>query len=222
MDALDYWRRVDELSVVQAALLIVDEDPSGTQHERGPGNRPKGYDAAKHREEEDIMTISRRSVLSGALAAPAIAASTRLGSAAPAQTLKVSHQFPGGTFDEGAFRDGLCRKFAAELEKRRRPWPTIRKSPTSMARRAPRCSISTRRRLKSGARSPATPRGRTTRRRRRCPRSSSSSPKVSRCPDVRRDIAMAHGLDLVETEQVAAPAASAPAEGRTLTSGALS
>src|ERR1700738_5152939 len=27
----------------------------------------------------------------------------------------------------------------------RRPWPTIRKSPTSMARRAPRCSISTRR-----------------------------------------------------------------------------
>jgi hypothetical protein len=33
---------------------------------------------------------------------------------------------------------------------------------------------------------------------------------------------MAHGLDLVETEQAAAPAASAPAEGRTLTSGALS
>src|ERR1700730_14160007 len=75
-----------------------------------------------------------------------------------------------------------------------------------MARRAPRCSISTRRPLKSGARSPATPRGRTTRRRRRCPRSSSSSAKVSRCPDVRRDIAMAHGLDLVETEQAAAPA----------------
>src|ERR1700730_16835461 len=70
-----------------------------------------------------------------------------------------------------------------------------------MPRRAPRCSISTRRPSKSGARSPATPRGRPTRRRRRCPRSSSSSPKVSRCPDVRRDIAMAHGLDLVETEQ---------------------
>src|SRR6202035_3618001 len=64
------------------------------------------------------MTISRRSVLAGALAAPAIAASTRLGSAAPAQTLKISHQFPGGTIDEGDFRDRLCRKFAAELEKR--------------------------------------------------------------------------------------------------------
>jgi TRAP-type C4-dicarboxylate transport system substrate-binding protein len=64
------------------------------------------------------MTISRRSVLAGALTAPAIVASTRLGSAAPAQTLKISHQFPGGTIDEGDFRDRLCRKFGAELEKR--------------------------------------------------------------------------------------------------------
>src|SRR5262249_11973340 len=63
------------------------------------------------------MTISRRCVLAGALSAPAIIASTRLGSAAPAQTLKISHQFPGGTIDEGDFRDRLCRKFAAELEK---------------------------------------------------------------------------------------------------------
>ena len=58
------------------------------------------------------MTISRRSVLASALAAPAIAASTRLGSAALAQTLKISHQFPGGTVDEGDFRDRLCRKFS--------------------------------------------------------------------------------------------------------------
>jgi len=58
-------------------------------------------------------------VLSGALAAPALVASARLGSsAAAAQTLKISHQFPGGTIDEGDFRDRLCRKFAAELEKR--------------------------------------------------------------------------------------------------------
>src|SRR5947199_2009483 len=64
------------------------------------------------------MTLSRRHVLAGALGAPAIIASTRLGSAAPAQTLKISHQFPGGTIDEGDFRDRLCRKFAVELEKR--------------------------------------------------------------------------------------------------------
>jgi TRAP-type C4-dicarboxylate transport system substrate-binding protein len=64
------------------------------------------------------MPVSRRKVLSGALAAPAFIASTRLGSLAAAQTLKISHQFPGGTIDEGDFRDRLCRKFAAELEKR--------------------------------------------------------------------------------------------------------
>ena len=62
------------------------------------------------------MIISRRHVLGGALAAPALIAATRMGSAA--QTLKLSHQFPGGTIDEGDFRDRLCRKFGAELEKR--------------------------------------------------------------------------------------------------------
>jgi TRAP-type C4-dicarboxylate transport system substrate-binding protein len=64
------------------------------------------------------MTLNRRHVLIGALAAPAVLSMSRLGSAAPAQTLKISHQFPGGTIDEGDFRDRLCRKFAAELEKR--------------------------------------------------------------------------------------------------------
>src|SRR5262247_3672426 len=64
------------------------------------------------------MTISRRRVLSGALAAPALLGSARMGSLAAAQTLKISHQFPGGTIDEGDFRDRLCRKFAAEVEKR--------------------------------------------------------------------------------------------------------
>ncbi len=64
------------------------------------------------------MTFSRRHVLMGAVAAPAVIAVSRLGSAAPAQTLKISHQFPGGSINEGDFRDRLCRKFAAELEKR--------------------------------------------------------------------------------------------------------
>jgi TRAP-type transport system periplasmic protein len=61
------------------------------------------------------MLISRRNVMAGALAAPALVASGRL---AAAQTLKISHQFPGGTLEEGDFRDRLCRRFAAELEKR--------------------------------------------------------------------------------------------------------
>ena len=64
------------------------------------------------------MRFSRRHILAGAAAAPAVIAMSRMGLAAPAQTLKISHQFPGGTIDEGDFRDRLCRKFAAELEKR--------------------------------------------------------------------------------------------------------
>src|SRR3954466_5007127 len=64
------------------------------------------------------MTINRRHVLTGAIAAPAVIAAARLGFAAPAQMLKISHQFPGGTIDEGDFRDRICLKFAAELEKR--------------------------------------------------------------------------------------------------------
>ena len=63
------------------------------------------------------MTISRRHVIAGALATPAVIATSRLGSAAPAQVIKISHQFPGGTIDEGDFRDRLCRRFAVELEK---------------------------------------------------------------------------------------------------------
>ena len=48
MEALDYWRLCDEVSVVQAALLIVGEDPSHIQDDvdgTSPQNRPAGYDA---------------------------------------------------------------------------------------------------------------------------------------------------------------------------------
>src|SRR6266436_6963349 len=61
----------------------------------------------------NAVIISRRNLLSGALAAPALIASARMGSLAAAQTLKISHQFPGGTIDEGDFRDRLCKKFAS-------------------------------------------------------------------------------------------------------------
>jgi len=66
----------------------------------------------------NLRSTNRRHVLIGAIAAPAVIAASRLGLAAPAQVLKISHQFPGGTIDEGDFRDRLCLKFAAELEKR--------------------------------------------------------------------------------------------------------
>jgi TRAP-type C4-dicarboxylate transport system substrate-binding protein len=38
--------------------------------------------------------------------------------AAGTKTIKISHQFPGGTIDQGDFRDRLCRVFAQEVEKR--------------------------------------------------------------------------------------------------------
>ena len=50
MDPLDYWRLCDELSVVQAALLIIGEDPSTSQEyidNWEAQKRPTGYDAAK-------------------------------------------------------------------------------------------------------------------------------------------------------------------------------
>jgi hypothetical protein len=50
MDALDYWRMCDAVSVVQAALLIIGEDPAESQEYIAgwqPENRPKGYDAVK-------------------------------------------------------------------------------------------------------------------------------------------------------------------------------
>ncbi|MGO4715442.1 TRAP transporter substrate-binding protein DctP [Bradyrhizobium sp. 2TAF24] len=59
--------------------------------------------------------LSRRHVLASALAAPAL---LRFGPAQAATTLKISHQFPGGTIDQGDFRDRLTRMFAAEVSKR--------------------------------------------------------------------------------------------------------
>ena len=59
--------------------------------------------------------LTRRHVLASAIAAPAI---LRFGPAQAATTLKISHQFPGGTIDKGDFRDRLTRVFAQEVNKR--------------------------------------------------------------------------------------------------------
>jgi TRAP-type C4-dicarboxylate transport system substrate-binding protein len=80
------------------------------------GLSPSAHTEKSKDTREDFMSLSRRRVLVGALAAPAVIAHARLGSAAPAKVLKISHQFPGGTIDQGDFRDRLCRKFAAGLE----------------------------------------------------------------------------------------------------------
>jgi TRAP-type C4-dicarboxylate transport system substrate-binding protein len=61
--------------------------------------------------------FTRRHVVASALAAPVILR-FGVGTARAATTLKISHQFPGGTIDKGDFRDRLCRMFAAEVAKR--------------------------------------------------------------------------------------------------------
>lgn len=61
-----------------------------------------------------MPVMTRRAILG------AIASSPLWINAAWAQAtkLKISHQFPGGTINEGDFRDRLCRMFAAEVDKR--------------------------------------------------------------------------------------------------------
>ena len=63
------------------------------------------------------MALTRRHLLASSLAAPAIM-SLGLNAARAATTLKLSHQFPGGTIDEGDFRDRMCRKFAQAIAER--------------------------------------------------------------------------------------------------------
>src|SRR6201992_3405187 len=60
---------------------------------------------------------TRRHILASTIAAPAILR-FGIGMAQAATTLKISHQFPGGSIDKGDFRDRMCRMFAAELAKR--------------------------------------------------------------------------------------------------------
>jgi TRAP-type C4-dicarboxylate transport system substrate-binding protein len=63
------------------------------------------------------MNITRRRLVAGAIAVPIALAGARAVAQSPT-TLKISHQFPGGTIDSGDFRDRLVRKFAADVEKR--------------------------------------------------------------------------------------------------------
>lgn len=58
--------------------------------------------------------LTRRTILASAtLAAPFIRTARAEG-----RNLNISHQFPGSNGNEGDFRDRLCRRFAAEVEKR--------------------------------------------------------------------------------------------------------
>jgi TRAP-type C4-dicarboxylate transport system substrate-binding protein len=63
------------------------------------------------------MSVITRRTLLGALATSPLWFQSAW---AQSTSLKISHQFPGGSVAEGDFRDRLCRMFAAEVEKRTR------------------------------------------------------------------------------------------------------
>ncbi len=66
MDEFDYWRLCDDLSIFQAALLVIGEDPSGdNSYIEGweVHKRPHGYEAAKTAIANGLM----RSVIEGEL-----------------------------------------------------------------------------------------------------------------------------------------------------------
>ncbi len=60
------------------------------------------------------MRLTRRTALAALAALPL----AQRPATAATRILKISHQFPGGTLDQGDFRDRLGRRFAAEVEKR--------------------------------------------------------------------------------------------------------
>jgi TRAP-type C4-dicarboxylate transport system substrate-binding protein len=62
------------------------------------------------------MSINRRH-FGQALAATSLS-TLGLPGFAQSSPLKISHQFPGSTGEQGDFRDRLCRRFSAEVEKR--------------------------------------------------------------------------------------------------------
>jgi hypothetical protein len=67
MDGLDYWRVCDELSVVQAALLMLEIDPADETgsycEQQDVHNRPTGYEALKM----GISNALRRGLIEGKL-----------------------------------------------------------------------------------------------------------------------------------------------------------
>lgn len=75
MESMDYWRLCDEVSIIQAALLIIGEDPSGgNNYVEGWefDNQPTGYQAARTALSNAIVSgelpaVIRRSLTKGHL-----------------------------------------------------------------------------------------------------------------------------------------------------------
>ena len=68
MEPLEYWRACEELTVIQAILLIVGVDPSLWQHrieDCPPQDRPIGYDAVAAALFPDVLGGRLRTTIHG-------------------------------------------------------------------------------------------------------------------------------------------------------------
>ncbi|MDQ0445824.1 TRAP-type C4-dicarboxylate transport system substrate-binding protein [Methylobacterium aerolatum] len=75
--------------------------------------------------------LTRRHLLGAATAMGGLIASPAVLRAQAPRILKLSHQFPGGTADEGDARDRIARRFAADVEKRTGGGLQVQVYPTS-------------------------------------------------------------------------------------------
>jgi TRAP-type C4-dicarboxylate transport system substrate-binding protein len=75
--------------------------------------------------------ISRRHLLGAASAVGGLVACPAVLRAQAPKILKLSHQFPGGTADEGDARDRIARRFAKDVEARTNGGLTVQVYPTS-------------------------------------------------------------------------------------------
>ncbi|WP_336485755.1 TRAP transporter substrate-binding protein DctP [Methylobacterium nigriterrae] len=75
--------------------------------------------------------ITRRTLLGTAAAGTGLLACPAILRAQAPRVLKLSHQFPGGTLEEGDARDRICRRFALDIEKRTGGSLTVQVYPNS-------------------------------------------------------------------------------------------
>jgi hypothetical protein len=64
------------------------------------------------------MTMTRRTMLRTAMSGVSFVACPAVLRAQTPKVLRLSHQFPGGTLEQGDARDRICRRFGQEITKR--------------------------------------------------------------------------------------------------------
>src|SRR6185369_8387598 len=101
-------------------ILCSDENIHTGDRESKCAPKTARRSATVHPTQGGVMESTRRRFVLGSVASLSALALGRpsVSDAQAPTTIKISHQFPGGTATEGDFRDRLVRRFAAEVEKK--------------------------------------------------------------------------------------------------------